>query len=178
MYYASIKCIEIALRTTTQYNLTEKWLDEEEWSMFPVLPDITILTYNQTFDRDVTISCRREQIAPAHEFPLQLAQLEGCYMSDRKRLRTATTDTYTKCLGFDPEEFALEDEAPEAFIKAIRGGDTWSIRRVEYRTENIPLFVKFRSLAERKKGSRWDQNDLREIVEWFYIPIVHREHRM
>lgn len=87
-------------------------------------------------------------------------------------------DTYTKCLGFDPDELALEDEAPETFTQAISGGGTWSIRRMGYRTENIPLFVKFRLLAEKKMDSEWNQNDLREVMKWFYIPIVHRERRM
>ena len=178
MYYASIECIEITLRTTSQYNLTKRWLDEEDWSMYPVLPDITILTYDGALDRDVTISCRRKQITPAREFALQLAQLEGYYISERERLRTATMDTYTKCLGFDPEDFALEDEAPEAFTRVIRGGDTWSIRRMEYDKESIPLLVKFRGLAEGKMGHEWDQHDLGEVVKWLYIPISYRERRM
>lgn len=177
MYYASIECIELTLRTVAQYNLTKKWLAEEDWSMFPVLPDITLLTYDEVENRDVTISCLRMQITPAHELPLQLAQLQGWYMSERMRLRRATMDTYTKCLGFDPEEFALEEPAPDAFTQVIHDGDTWSVRRMEYDMENIPLLVKFRTLAERKQDSEWDKHDLRKVVGWFYCPIVYRERR-
>ena len=86
-------------------------------------------------------------------------------------------DTYTKCLGFDPEEFALEEPAPDAFTQVIHDGDTWSVRRMEYDMENNPLLVKFRTLAERKQDSEWDKHDLRKVVGWFYCPIVYRERR-
>ena len=181
MYYASFECIEITLRTHAQYHRTMKWLDEEDWSMFPVLPDITLLTYNAEHHRDVAISCRREQINPTQEFSVQLAHARSMYMSERKKLRSATMDTYTKCLGFDPEHFSLEDEAPHAFTEVARGtggGDPWNIRRIEYRTENVPLFVKFRDLAAGKQGAEWDQHDLREVVGWFFVPIEYRERRI
>lgn len=38
----------------------------------------------------------------------------------------------------------------EAFIQVIRGGGPWQVRRLEYRTENIPLFTTFRTLAEER----------------------------
>lgn len=117
------------------------------------------------------------QITPAHELPLQLVQLQGWYMSERRKLRAATMDTYMKCLGFDPDGFALEDEAPDTFTEVIRGGGTWSMRRMEYCTESIRLLVKFRTLAERKQGSEWDKHDPREVVGWFYCPIIYRERR-
>ena len=171
MYYASIECIEIPLHIFTQYDRAVKWLAEEDWSIVPVLPDITLLTYNARHHRDVTFSCRRGTIVPAHEFPLQLAELQGVHMSDQETLRAATIDTCTKCLGFDPEEFSLEEEAPETFTQVIRGVGPWQVRRLEYRTENIPLFTTFRTLAEAKQGWEWTRDDLRAVVGWLYTSI-------
>ena len=182
MYYASIECIEITLRTTAQYHRTMKWLDEEDWSMFPVLPDITLLTYSAEHHRDVAISCRREQINPAHEFSVQLARVQSTYrLSERYELRRATMDTYIKCLGFDPERFTLAGKAPHAFTQVARGaggGELWSSRRIEYRADNLPLLTTFRTHAQKKQGAEWDQHDLRKVVGWFYLPIKCRERRI
>jgi hypothetical protein len=180
MYYASIECIEITLRTFAQYNCTKRWLAEEDWSMFPVLPHITLFTYNVDRHRDVTISCRRERITPAHEFPLQLARYEGGYMMECQRRLKATITTYMKSLGIKPNfsnRFALEVDVPKTFTQVIRDGDAWNIRRLEYCTENIPLLRKFKRLAEENQGVEWTKDDLEAVVEWFNVPVRYRERR-
>jgi hypothetical protein len=77
MYYASIHCLEINLRTFAQYHRTEKWLAEQDWSLFPVLPDITFLSYDKARDLDVKISCHRESIVPAHNSLVSLPILKA-----------------------------------------------------------------------------------------------------
>ena len=177
MYYASLECIEITLRTFAQYDRTRKWLAEQDWSMFPVLPHITLLSYNVDRHRDVTISCRRGKITPAHEFSLELADYDGSWMSEAERLHSATIDTYTKCLGLERERPHFSNSVPRTFTQVIHGGATWNIRRLEYCTPNIPLLGKFARLAERKQGSEWTKDDLEAIVQWFHVPVRYREGR-
>ena len=146
--------------------------------MFPVLPDITLLMYDIEDHRDVTISCRREVIVPAHVFTLRLAQLQDTCMSEQERVRTATMNTYIKCLGLDPEIFTLLEEVPEAFTQVILGGGPWNIRRLECSTENTPMFYKLGALTANTQGSEWTREELRYIVRWSYTPIYTRESRM
>lgn len=177
MYYASIECIEITLRTFVQYNCTKRWLAYEDWSMFPVLPDITLLSYNVERRRDITIPCRREKIVPSNELPVQLAQLQDWYVTQVGRLPTATTYTYTKCLGLELKEFGLKVGAPSTFTAVIRGGSTWNIRRLGFCTENAQLLGRFIKLAEKKQGSEWTKDDLEAILEWFRLAVRYRERR-
>ncbi|KAM0707542.1 hypothetical protein Q7P35_004187 [Cladosporium inversicolor] len=163
MYYASIECIEITLRTFAQYDRTRKWLAEEDWSMFPALPHITILTYEVDRRLDITISCRREKVTPAHELPLQLAAHHSGWQniwtraSESARLLRATINTYTKCLGLKRGTLDFSNRLLRTFTQVIRGGATWDIRRLEFSAANRSLLGKFVRLAEEKQCSKVDQ---------------------
>jgi hypothetical protein len=166
MYYASIECIEIDVRTLAQIEHTEEWLAEEDWSMFPVLPDLKFLSSNLKGNvQDITISCYRETVVPAHDHFLQLAHTEGRYVKEQTRLRTATMNTYTKCLGFDPEEFRLDKKVPDSFTQAIKGEVAWSTRRLEYNENDPNLRYKFLLLALDKHARAWTKDDIGTIVK-------------
>jgi len=177
MYYASIECIEINIRTRAQYDRTKKWLAEEDWLMFPVMPDFTFFTYSISCNKDVALSCYRETIVPKDEYPLQLAYLQGRYMMDWKRVRKATMRTHAKCLGI-PEVYVLEDGAPESFTQVIESGAKWSMRRLECTEEDVPLYYKFFRHADGKQGSDWTKSDLETIVSGFWHAVRCRERHM
>lgn len=76
MYYASIECIKIDLRTEAQYKSTKRWLAEEDWSMFPMLPGFTFSHCNHRLGGDTMVSFHTETIVPAEEFSLQIRPCE------------------------------------------------------------------------------------------------------
>ena len=177
MYYASIKCIKLNIRTTAQYKSTRRWVAEEDWSMFLVLPDFKFLMFDDELKTDVTLSCHRETIVPKNEFSLQLAYLQGIYISDYDRLREAMMNTYIKCLGFDPETYALS-AWPQKFAEDIQSGTTWSVRRLECDEKNALVYVLFMRLAKWKEGSEWTIRDLKDVVDWMYVFARYRERQV
>lgn len=177
MYYASIECLEISVRTLAQIKHTQRWLAEEDWSMFPVLPDFTFLTYNISCDLDVTISCCREEVTPAHEFSLKYARVDRRKWDKQRKLRAANMNTYTRCLGFNPREYRLGDEVPESFIEAIRDVDTWITRRLDYEEDDSGAFYMFFRLAVAKQGSDWDEDDIISVVRELRARARYRELR-
>ena len=177
MYYASIKCIKLNIRTTAQYKSTRRWVAEEDWSMFLVLPDFKFLMFDDELKTDVTLSCHRETIVPKNEFSLQLAYLQGIYISDYDRLREAMMNTYIKCLGFDPETYALS-AWPQKFAEDIQSGTTWSVRRFECDEKEASVFVPFMRLAKWKEGSEWTIRDLESVVDWMYVFARYRERQV
>ena len=177
MYYASIKCIKLNMRTIAQHKSTRRWVAEEDWSMFPVLPDFTFLTFDNKLKKDVTLSCHREIVVPKNEYSLQFAYTQGMYLSNHVRPREAMMSTYTKCLGFDLETYAL-GTWPQKFAGNIKSGTTWSVRRFECDEEDAYVYFPFMRLAKWKEGSEWTIRDLESVVDWMYVFARYRERQV
>lgn len=131
MYYSSIACLEIPVRTLSQIIHTQKWLAEEDWSMFPVLPKLVFLTYHPNTTSDIEIVCPRSEVVPAPEFLLALEEYAGAYfLRDEDKREMAFVDTYVKCLGVRPDDMISFGMVPEDFIRAVATGDMkkWAVR--------------------------------------------------
>jgi hypothetical protein len=184
MCYASIEYLEIPLRTLAQIRQTQKWLAEEDWSMFPVLPGLVFFSYHPETVSDITYLCEREEIVPAHEFSLQLDNFgENWGLSDQDKRGIAVTDTYVKCLGVDPDDITYCGTIPNDFIRAIEEGDThkWAVRgwysdSVDLTTEWRDVWHMFFENAEEMQGDEWDHSTIDWIVFWLEENGHYRDH--
>jgi hypothetical protein len=176
MYYGSVQCLEIYVRNLSQVGCTRKWLAEEDWSLYPVLPNIVFRFYIQALRSNVTFFMTRQKLVPTEELSLRLSHLHPTLggVNHQTKLEQATEGAYAACLGFDPTEISLEESVSDNFIKAIEENATWNVRRLEYHCPNDKdllhddpvIFTMFLKLARLKQGSEWTKHDLSHIVQW------------
>lgn len=113
--------------------------------MFPVLPDLVFLSYHPKTVSDMIYLCEREEIVPAHEYSLQLADYDHEWgWSDQMQREIAIRSTYVKCLGVYPGDITYGGTVPEDFIRATqclrvgsvgRGSIPWaSVNKWSYRS--------------------------------------------
>jgi hypothetical protein len=176
MYYASLQWLEIYVRSLLQTYCTRKWLSEEDWSLYPLLPNIVFRFYNLALRSNVTFFMTRQRLVPSEELSLRLSHpyptLGG--VNHQTKLEQATEGAYAACLEFDPTEISLEESVSDNFIKAIEESATWNVRRREYHCTNDKdllhddpaIFTMFLKLARLKQGSEWTEHDLSHIVQW------------
>jgi hypothetical protein len=178
MYYASVDCLELPVRTLAQIRRTQKFLDEVDLSLYPVLPYIEFLSTAGTPDSEISIFCPRTETVLAEEMGDQLTSLENCaemaQFTHEELHEEALKSTYVWSLGFKPEEIMYMKDVPEHFKTAVEQGDTWITRVFEYeavgkqasKEEDSELRNLFLYTAVFLEGEDWDRNDIGYIVWW------------
>ena len=174
MYYASIKYLKIRLYTLAQIECTKRWLAEEDWSWYPVLPNIVFGFWVPSLRSKIAVALYRKEANPSEESSRRLSLLSRKRLSHEEKLKKATFDTYIYYLGLNPKKIALVEPVGERFTGAIKEGATWSIRLLKCnRPESFDLlwndpglYKMFFKLAVRKQGSELNEDDLKSIVQW------------
>jgi hypothetical protein len=136
MYYASVDCLELPVRTLAQIRRTQKFLAEVDLSLYPVLPYIEFLSTAGTPDSEISIFYPRTETVLAEEMSDQLTSLEnGAEMTQfthEELHEDALKSTYVWSLGFNPQSTMCTRDVPEHFKTAVEQGDTWITRVFEY----------------------------------------------
>jgi hypothetical protein len=180
MYYASVDCLVLPIRTLAQIRRTQKFLDEVDLSLYPMLPDIEFLSTTSNPDSEISIFCSRTDIVLAEELRDQFTGLGICEFTEEELQFEALTSTYVASFGFDPHEDLIDYEPPEHFKRAVEQGDTWITRVVEYgatgkkASEEIDYKLDrfFWNTAIELEGEDWDLDHLGFILWW-----LEEEHR-
>ena len=183
MYYASIKCLRIRVSTLAQIERTKRWLAEEDWSWYPILPNLEFLFYFPSVRSTVKVALNRKETIPSEELPLELFMVS---QRDTYGLRWATFMAYINCLGLDPRVVAIEWPhwpVDEKFTKALKEGATWSTRQLEYMgptsfdlwQDDRGLYKMFMQIAARKQGLECTKNDLKSIIQGRALLSPHLE---
>jgi hypothetical protein len=183
MYYASVDCLVLPVRTLEQIRRTQKFLDEVGLSLYHMLPDIEFLsTTGNPYLEKIPISCRREEVLPAEELAFQLSLFSGdtTGMSDEGMFDAALESAYIHCLGFEANSLCLGSELPEDFERAIEEGDTWIMRVFDfggagteaYEEADNKLFDMVFDLAASTNDEDWNWVDLE-----LFVSSLESEHR-
>jgi hypothetical protein len=132
MYYASVECLVLPVRTLDQIRRTQKFLSEVDLSLYPVLSDIGFLSTAGKSDSEISIFFSRTETVLAQELHDQLTGLRNCDFTEEELPVEALMSTYVASLGFDPQEIIIDYDPPEHFKRAVEQGDTWTTRVFEY----------------------------------------------
>jgi hypothetical protein len=174
MYYASVDCLVLPVRTLAQIRRTQRFLDEVDLSLYPMLPDIGFLSTTGKPDSEISIFCSRTEIALAEELRDQLTGLGNCDFTEEELQFEALTSTYVASLGFDPHDDLIDYEPPEHFKRVLEQGGTWITRVFEFEAtgkqiSNEPypkLFNMLWDLATDLAGEDWGLCEIQFIVWW------------
>jgi hypothetical protein len=107
MYYASVDCLELPVRTLAQIRRTQKFLAEVDLSLYPVLPYIEFLSTAGASDSEISIFCPRTENVLAEEMSDQLTSLgngaEIAQFTHEELYEETLKSTYVWSLGFNPQ---------------------------------------------------------------------------
>jgi hypothetical protein len=173
MYYPSVECLVLPVRTLDQIRRTQKFLSEVDMSLYPVLPDFGFLSAAGKPDSEISIFFSRTETVLAEELRGQLTGLRNCDFTEEELPGEALMSTYDASLGFDPQETTIDYDPPEHFKRAVEQGDTWITRVFEYEATgkdaseiDWKLDRFFWETAIDLEGEDWDLDLLGFIVWW------------
>jgi hypothetical protein len=178
MYYASVDCLELPVRTLAQIRRTQKFLAEVDLSLYPVLPYIEFLSTAGASDSEISIFCPRTETVLAEEMSDQLTSLgngaEMAQFTHEELYEETLKSTYVWSLGFNPQSTMCTRNVPEHFKTAVKQGDTWITRVFEYeaigkhvsKEEDSDLWQLFWDTAIFLEGDDWGRDDIGFIVWW------------